>query len=311
MAERETKDFISVQTFSQLPFIRRPPPTTVKEKKSSTRIRIFGIEVPQLEEVDVEVETDEVDSLASTSKKNAITEGSSPDGKESKGCTSTTTPPHVTGESSRKFECHYCCRNFPTSQALGGHQNAHKRERQHAKRAHLQSALAAAHNHHHNTMASMHGFVNYNRLPPSTPPSSLSSSHRFSIGHAIDYPLTTPSLHYPNSWRANLTGSGRSGNYIPPTPRIYGTPGSASQPINGNPVPGIWRVSVLQGRETQIPFHNPNHSTTAPFESGVSAAPTGSSSSSFSPVKQPRRITFEQNSSSEVKVDHLSLDLHL
>ncbi|XAR58393.1 hypothetical protein NMG60_11013776 [Bertholletia excelsa] len=46
-------------------------------------------------------------------------------------------------QESKKFDCQYCGRSFINSRALGGHQNAHKRERQRPKRRHFVRGLSS------------------------------------------------------------------------------------------------------------------------------------------------------------------------
>ncbi|KAF7818926.1 zinc finger protein 8 [Senna tora] len=185
-SERETHDFMNVHSFSELPFIRPPPP--LKEKP----VKLFGIEFPN------------ANANSNSPDHNATT-------KEASGSEG--------GESNRRFECHYCCRNFPTSQALGGHQNAHKRERQHAKRAHLQSAMVHNMDPHHHIyrLGSPHSHLPYPTWQWHHPPRDTSTT-------------TTARLYGIGSHATSASAT----SYTPPPP-------PNSQPINGSPLP-LWRI---------------------------------------------------------------------
>ncbi|OVA10232.1 zinc finger protein [Macleaya cordata] len=73
-----------------------------------------------------------------------------------------------TGDQPRIFSCNYCQRKFYSSQALGGHQNAHKLERSLAKKSRQLSSVVRPHGGsnssthgvqvHHHQSSSMVGF---------------------------------------------------------------------------------------------------------------------------------------------------------
>lgn len=271
---REPHDFANVASFSELPFLRSAPP----RESPTSGIRLFGIDVPH---ASPEGRTTKEAAATGSATTAAATQTQSSSG------TAMAAP--AASDSNRKFECHYCCRHFPTSQALGGHQNAHKRERQHAKRVQMQSAMAAA-------------------------AASAGGAHHH---HLLGYPQHRFGATLYPSWPTMSGGAGGSSAGFSYGQQFYRGIGSVGQPINGNPLPGaLWRGPLASHSNTGMPLAGERRpvelSVFGRDEPRASASLGAASSSSSSSLMLSAQGQFAcEQPGTTAAAEGVSLDLHL